>query len=54
MGRIFNLLLLLALSSSASACVVAGWSNSDGWFVWPGGLVCLVVAAIIFLVLRRR
>jgi hypothetical protein len=49
----FSIITLLLLLSSG--CVVAGGYSSDGgWFIWPGTLGILVVAAVLFLLLRRR
>lgn len=49
----FSIIALLLLLSSG--CVVAGgYSSNGGWFIWPGTLGILVVAAVLFLLLRRR
>ena len=53
MRRITVPALLLALSQSA--CVVGGYSNEGGFFLWPGSIVLTVVAVVLlFLFLRRR
>jgi hypothetical protein len=49
----FSIITLLLLLSSG--CVLAGGYSSDGgWFIWPGTLGILIVAAVLFLLLRRR
>ena len=50
MKRIGALAIFLAFTQSA--CIVAGYSSTGGWFLWPGGLV--ITLLILFLVLRRR
>jgi uncharacterized membrane protein YdcZ (DUF606 family) len=48
---IAGMLLLLTQTS----CIVAGYSNRGGWFLWPGGLLgILIVVAVILLLARRR
>jgi len=37
-----------------SGCLVAGYSSRGGGFIWPGGIGLLLVALLIFFVLRRR
>lgn len=54
MRRIFGLVLLLASSSLSSSCVVGGWSSRGGGFIWPGGLLgLLIIVGIIWLIIRR-
>ncbi len=52
MRQIIVVVFLLAMSQVS--CVVAGYSNRGGWFVWPGGLGLLLVIAVLFLLARRR
>ena len=48
---ILGMLLLLTQTS----CIVGGYSNRGGWFLWPGGLlgVLILVAVVLFLARRR-
>lgn len=37
------------------ACIVAGYRSGGGWFIWPGGILgLLLVIAVVFLLTRRR
>jgi hypothetical protein len=48
-----GIIILLLLFSSG--CVVAGgYSSGRGWFIWPGTVGILLIAAVLFLLLRRR
>jgi hypothetical protein len=33
---------------------VAGWSSTDGGFIWPGGLLFLVIIIFLFWIIRRK
>ena len=47
--------ILVATLLLSSGCVVAGgYSSGRGFFLWPGTIVMFVIAAILFLFLRRR
>jgi nitrate reductase gamma subunit len=38
-----------------SGCVVVGgYSSGRGWFIWPGGIVFLLLIIGLFLLLKRR
>jgi hypothetical protein len=37
-----------------SGCLVAGYSSRGGGFIWPGGLGLLLLALLIFFLMRRR
>ncbi len=53
MKRIAILMLLLSLTQPA--CIVAGGYSSDrGFYVWPGSLISIVVIVLLLLMLRRR
>ena len=53
MKRISILAVLMLLTQTA--CIVGGYSNRGGWFLWPGGLLgLLIVVAVLFLLMRRR
>ncbi len=45
-------LLALVLGLTQAGCIVAGYSSSGGWFLWPGGLG-LVAIVLLLLFLRR-
>ena len=49
-------IIAFALAVTQSACVmVGGYSSNGGWWIWPGSfLSVLVVAIVVFLLLRRR
>jgi len=49
-------LIVALLAISQSGCIVGGYSSGGGgWFLWPGGLLGLVIIiAILFLIFRRR
>ena len=52
-----GLLTLLVFSTvfTQSCIVVGGYSSTDGWFIWPGGLmISLLVLIMLFLLFRRR
>ncbi len=48
--------VVILLGLLQSACVfVGGYSDEGGWWVWPGSFVSLIVVAVVlFLLLRRR
>ena len=52
MRRITVAALLLALSQNA--CVVGGYSNEGGFYLWPGSIVITIVLVLLFLFMRRR
>jgi hypothetical protein len=33
---------------------VGGYSSTDGWFVWPGGLVLTLLFVLLFVFLARK
>lgn len=45
--------LLMALTQYG-CIVVGGYSNTGGWFLWPGGLGLVLIVALVFLLMRRR
>lgn len=51
-----SLVILTLLTMVQPACVVGGYSSGGGgWFLWPGGILgVLLVIALIFLFARRR
>ena len=52
-GTALVLGLGLVLASTSLGCVVAGYSSSGGWFMFPGiGVIMLIV--VVLLVLRGR
>lgn len=52
MRRVLPPALLLALSQTA--CVVGGYSNEGGFYLWPGSIVITIVLVLLFLFMRRR
>jgi len=50
------LLLLPILVTMPGCIVVGGYSSTDGWFIWPGGLIMsvLFILLLVFLARRRR
>ena len=50
------LLLLPILVTMPGCTVVGGYSSTDGWFIWPGGLIMsvLFILLLVFLARRRR
>jgi hypothetical protein len=48
--------ILTVLTLAQPACIVGGYrSGGGGWFLWPGGLLgVLIVIAIFFLITRGR
>ena len=49
-----RLLVLLATVVSQSACMVVGYSNGGGWFIWPGSLGLLIIVLLLYFVFGRR
>jgi uncharacterized membrane protein len=50
-----RLLLLSFALLFQTSCIVVGYTNRGGWFVWPGGLFgVLIIVAILFILSRRR
>ena len=48
-------IMLLALVPLEASCVVGGYSSRSGWFIWPGGLLgLLLIVGLLFLLARRR
>jgi hypothetical protein len=43
----------LILCTTLTGCLVAGYSSSGGWFLWPGSISLLIVIALIIWLLRR-
>lgn len=52
MKRIGIISIVLLLSSGC--VVVGGYSSEGGWFIWPGTIFIFLVAAVLFLLFRRR
>ena len=52
MTRVFIGALLLFFSQGC--IVVGGYSSGRGWFFWPGTIGVFIIAAILFLLLKRR
>lgn len=52
MRRLSVLTLVLALFQPA--CVVGGYSNDGGFFLWPGSIVLTILLVLLFLYMRRR
>ncbi len=46
--------IALFLALSQSACIVAGYSTTGGWFLWPGGLGLIAVVLLLLLMRRGR
>ncbi len=53
-GTALLLGLGLMLASTCTGCVVAGYSSSGGWFMWPGLGVIVVIAVVLMLLRGRR
>lgn len=49
-----TIVLALAVALSQTACVVGGYSNEGGFFLWPGSIIITVVLVLLFLFMRRR
>ncbi|HYO81439.1 MAG TPA: hypothetical protein VES20_08570 [Bryobacteraceae bacterium] len=49
-------LVIIAGGLTQTGCVVVGgYSNTDGWFVWPGGfLIPIVILFLLVFFARRR
>ncbi len=48
-------LLIFALAFSQPACIVAGgYSSDEGFYLWPGSLISIVIVIAVLLFLRRR
>ena len=54
MKCITALLALSALCVPLTGCVMVGYSNRGGFFVWPGSFGLIVIALLLWLLLRRR
>ncbi len=50
MKRVTTLAIILA--ATQTGCIVAGYSSTGGWFIWPGSIVLALL--VLFLVLRGR
>ena len=48
--------LLTLLLFTPGCVVVGGYSSTDGWYFWPGGLVIsvLLILFLVFVARRRR
>lgn len=53
MPKISAVAAIIILSQSGCV-VVGGYSNADGWFVWPGGLIITLGIVLFFLFARKR
>jgi hypothetical protein len=50
-----KLLLISFALLLQTSCIVVGYTNRGGWFVWPGGIFgVLVIVAVLFMLARRR
>ena len=52
--KVRALLLFAILISTPGCIVVGGYSSTDGWFVWPGGLVLSILLIVLFVFVARR
>jgi len=52
--KIKSAIASLLLLASSGCIVVGGYSSDRGFWIWPGTIVLLVVALILFLLFRRR
>jgi hypothetical protein len=43
----------LILGTTLTGCLVAGYTSSGGWFLWPGSISLLIVIGLIVWLLRR-
>jgi hypothetical protein len=48
------LALSLMLLGTLSGCLVVGFSNGRGWFVWPRGFGFVLILILLVFLLRRR
>ena len=53
MKRLVGVIGLLA-TTQTGCIVVGGFSNTGGWFFWPGGLGLLLVGIVLFFVYARH
>jgi len=51
MGALVALGLIFA--ETLTGCLVAGYSSTGGFFLWPGSIGLVVVLLLLFLLLRR-
>lgn len=50
-----KLSLILGLALLQTGCiVVGGYSSGGGWFIWPGSIGLLLVAALVYFLFLRR
>ena len=52
MKRVGLVALILMLTNGC--VVVGGYSSGRGFWIWPGTFVLLAIAAVLFLLVRRR
>ncbi len=45
--------LLFTTLEGLSGCLVAGYSSTGGFYVWPGSVVITLLLLLLFLLLRR-
>ena len=43
----------LTLCTTLTGCLVAGYSSSGGWFLWPGSISLLIVILLLIWLMRR-
>jgi hypothetical protein len=53
-SRFLALCTMCTIVPGLSGCLVAGYSSGGGWFVWPGSLGLIVIALLLFFLMRRR
>ena len=46
--------VLAALALTQAGCIVVGYRSGGGWFVWPGGLVLILMLALLLMMFLRR
>jgi hypothetical protein len=52
---ITKLLLISFALLLQTSCIVVGYTDRGGWFVWPGGIFAiLIILAVLFMLTRRR
>jgi Mg2+/citrate symporter len=44
----------LWLCVGLSGCLVAGYTSSQGWWVWPGSIIATLLVLLLTLLFNRR